>query len=221
MLELKYIRASYHKDYPILNDVNMCIEDGEKVVLLGRNGAGKTTFAQSIFGLTPIISGEVIYNGIDLLGLPLERLYTAGLGYFMQEGPVFPQMTVRENLWVSAGRISKREFLKRFEGLKKQIPLFLNANIESVPAGSLSGGERSQLCLAMSIFNNPGLLILDEPFAGLSPSNSNIILRILNDYQSSSNASVLLIAQDRKMAKDFSNTHYIIREGKVINDDKV
>ena len=85
-----------------------------------------------------------------------------------------------------------------------------------MPAGSLSGGERTQLALAMAIFNRPSLLILDEPFAGLSPANALIVLKILKEYHDLSNASMILIAQDRQLASEFSSTHYLIRDGRMI-----
>jgi len=219
MLEIRHITAAYHKDYPILSDINMDIGGGEKVVILGRNGAGKTTFAGSIFGLIPIISGEIILNGLDILSFSLEKLHSLGLGYFMQGAPVFSQMTVIENLRVSAGSIGGREFSSRSEEMRQLFPILNDRSFDQMPAGSLSGGERTQLCIAMSIFRRPELLILDEPFAGLSPANATLILQILNAYQQDSGATILLIAQDRKMAIEFSSEHYIIREGKIIKEN--
>jgi branched-chain amino acid transport system ATP-binding protein len=168
--------------------------------------------------MTPIISGEIIFNGTDILALPLERLHALGMGYFMQGAPVFPQMTVKENLRVAAGRHSLKEFSLRLEEMKGLFPILDDASFDQMPAGSLSGGERTQLCIAMSIFRKPSLLVLDEPFAGLSPSNAALILKILNGYQEAMGATILLIAQDRYMAKGFSTDQYIIRDGKINKD---
>ena len=219
MLELRHITAAYHKGYPILNDVSLYVEENKKVALLGRNGAGKTTFANVIFGLIPFLSGEVLIHGMDINPMPLEKHASMGISYFMQGAPVFPQMSVKENLMIAAGREGNKEFLIRKDELKDLFPLLADPGIDSMPAGSLSGGERTQLCLAMAIFNRPGLLILDEPFAGLSPANASLILRILNDYQSETHASILLIAQDRQMASSFCKLHYVIRDGKIIQDN--
>ncbi|MCK4570017.1 MAG: ATP-binding cassette domain-containing protein, partial [Bacteroidales bacterium] len=98
MLKIKNITAAYHKGYPILSDVSLDLRDGERIAILGRNGAGKTTFANSIFGLTPLITGEILYKETNILQLPLERITSFGLSYFMQGAPVFSQMTVKENL---------------------------------------------------------------------------------------------------------------------------
>lgn len=218
MLEIRHISAAYHKDYPILSDINMSIGDGEKLVILGRNGAGKTTFAGVLFGLIPIISGEIIFKERDVLALPLEKLHSLGMGYFMQGAPVFPQMTVKENLRVSAGDYKQKEFLLRYQEMKEFFPILKGAAFDQMLAGSLSGGERTQLCVAMSIFRNPSLLVLDEPFAGLSPSNASLILNILNEFQEASRSTILLIAQDRLIAKGFSSEQYILRDGKLIKD---
>lgn len=218
MLEIRHISAAYHKDYPILSDINMSIGDGEKLVILGRNGAGKTTFAGVLFGLIPIISGEIIFQETDVLALALEELHSLGMAYFMQGAPVFPQMTVKENLRVSAGDCKQKEFLLRYQELKEFFPILKDAAFDQMLAGSLSGGERTQLCVAMSIFRNPSLVVLDEPFAGLSPTNASLILNILNEFQEASKATMLLIAQDRFMAKGFSNEQYILRDGKLIKD---
>jgi branched-chain amino acid transport system ATP-binding protein len=218
MLEFQHITASYHMDFPILNDINLHIEDNAKVVLLGRNGAGKTTFANTIFGLVPNIHGEIIFNGQDILSFPIERLYSMGIAYFMQEAPVFPQMSVKENLIVAAGKTNAKIQNARRSELKELFPILQNGHSDSMLAGALSGGERTQLCLAMALYSKPSLLILDEPFAGLSPSNARLILDILNNYQLSNRATVLLIAQDRQMASNFCENHYVIREGAIINE---
>ena len=215
MLEIRHISASYHKDFPILNNISMNIEDNTKVVLLGRNGAGKTTFANTLFGLVPMISGEVIYDGRDILAVPMEKLYAMGIAYFMQGAPVFPQISVKENLIIAAGNTDRNALSRRIEELRELFPVLINGQFDALPAGSLSGGERTQLCLAMALFSKPSLLVLDEPFAGLSPANAGLILDILNRYQRSTQATVLLIAQDRQMASGFCKKHYVIHEGAI------
>jgi branched-chain amino acid transport system ATP-binding protein len=217
MLELKNIRASYHKGYPILKDINLLLKEDEKIAILGRNGAGKTSFANAIFGLMPYISGALMFNGNSLRSLSVEQISSLGIAYFMQGAPVFPQMSIRENLLISAGH---ENFYERFHILKEIFPLLQSGDSERMAAGTLSGGERTQLALAMVLFKNPGLLILDEPFAGLSPSNATIILNALNDFQVQAQSSVILIAQDRHLAEGFCTKHYVIRDGNLISESK-
>ncbi len=218
MLKIKNITAAYHKGYPILSDVSLDLRDGERIAILGRNGAGKTTFANSIFGLTPLITGEILYKETNILQLPLERITSFGLSYFMQGAPVFSQMTVKENLLMAGDRMGKKDLIFRYRELIESNTLLMEPGIEQMPAGSLSGGERTQLALSMAIFKRPSLLVLDEPFAGLSPTNANQILQILDEYQTSIKASVIMIAQDRLMASAFCDTHYVIRDGRILPD---
>jgi len=218
MLKIQHISAAYHKGYPILEDVNLELGSGGRMAILGRNGAGKTTFANSIFGLVPRVSGEIWYDGKDLGRIPLNELRSAGLGYFMQGAPVFPQLSIRENLLFAAGKIKMQDFHIRMDTFKASMPLMKDPQIDKMPAGSLSGGERTQLAIAMAIFNRPSLLILDEPFAGLSPANANLVLHILEDYHESSGASLIMIAQDRQLAFAFCDAHYLIRDNQLIRE---
>ncbi|HSG68054.1 MAG TPA: ATP-binding cassette domain-containing protein [Bacteroidales bacterium] len=221
MLELKNIISSYHRGFPILHDINLSVGKNERLALLGRNGAGKTTFANTIFGMVPHVEGDILIRAQSVRSMSMPDLRNLGLGYFMQGGPVFPQMTVKDNLLVASGDLGKKQFLNRFNELQIQFPLLRDRGFDQALAGSLSGGERTQLSLAMVLITMPGLLILDEPFAGLSPSNANLILKILDEYQQDTNATVILIAQDRLTAARFCTRHCVIRQGKILEDTPV
>lgn len=212
MLKLKNIQASYFQGNPILKGIDLELGEGEKIVILGRNGAGKTTLANSIFDLVPHLQGEIFYNGKDLRMMPPERISSAGIGYFMQGATVFPQLTVKENLQF-ARRSKTRDLTSAVEELSQVLPMLAEKRFLQMPAGSLSGGERTQVAIGMVILNMPGLLILDEPFAGLSPSNATQVLRILKDYHSRSGASMILIAQDRLSASEFSDRQVFLKDG--------
>lgn len=216
MLECKNIYASYHDGFEILSDISFSLEAGEKMAVLGRNGAGKTTLANSLFGLLPNIQGEIKYNGHFLKGMALEKIQSLGIGYFMQGASVFPQMSLKENLQISAGKSGKQQISNRIEALKEFFPILQNYQILQMPAGALSGGELTQLALAMALFNKPSLLILDEPFAGLSPGNAKLVLNALLQYHESYQTSILLIAQDRHLADAFCSKHFIIRDGGLV-----
>jgi neutral amino acid transport system ATP-binding protein len=219
MLEFKNISAAYYKGHPILDGVNQTFAESEKYALLGRNGAGKTTFAKTIFGLVPIISGDIYYRGIKISGLPLEKIARLGIGYFMQGAPVFPQLSVRENILITAGKVHGQTFAGSYATLREVFPLLQQKSVDHVSAGSLSGGERTQLALAMAVFHQPSFLIMDEPFAGLSPANVQLILNTLLGYHENTGASMLLIAQDRQLASAFCSKHYLIRDGKFTPSD--
>lgn len=217
MLELRNITAAYHPDHPILDGIFFRIGKGEKIALLGRNGAGKTTFANVIFNSVPHITGGVLLNDRNIRSIPLERRITMGMGYFMQGAPVFPQMSIKDNLLLATANNTKK-FSEKWQQYTTFFPLFRQEGILHLAAGSLSGGERTQLCLAMVLANDPSLLVLDEPFAGLSPGNARMILSLLEEYQSANKASVILIAQDRHMADEFCDKQYFLRNGKLRNE---
>ncbi len=216
MLKIKHITAAYHEGNNILSDINIELGDGERLAILGRNGAGKTTFANCIFGLVPFIQGKILFNQKNILESALYGIASSGIGYFMQGAPVFPQMSVRENLQVSARMRNKKDFEYRYTELAQSFTLLKDREVVKLPAGSMSGGERTQLALAMAVFSKPSLLILDEPFAGLSPGNANHVLQILNEYQDTTKASVIMIAQEKQHATAFCDTHYVIRDGNII-----
>ena len=216
MMEFKNISAAYYNGHPILDRVNQTFAEGEKYALLGRNGAGKTTFANTIFGLVPVISGDIYYKGINISGQPLEKIAGLGIGYFMQGAPVFPQLSVKENILIAAGKVHGQTFTRSYTALQEVFTLLQQKSIDHVAAGSLSGGERTQLALAMAIFHRPSFLIMDEPFAGLSPANVQLILKTLLGYHEYTGASMLLIAQDRQLASSFCSEHYMIRDGKIL-----
>jgi ABC-type branched-subunit amino acid transport system ATPase component len=212
ILKLNNIQASYYPGNPILKGIDLELGEGEKIVILGRNGAGKTTLANTVFGLVPHQSGEIHFKGKDLRMMPPERISSAGIGYFMQGAPVFPQLSVKENLHF-AQRSKTNDLSSAMEEISRSLPMLAENRFLGMPAGSLSGGERTQLAIGMAILNSPGLLILDEPFAGLSPSNATLVLQILQDFHSRSRASMILIAQDRISASEFSDRQVILKEG--------
>lgn len=213
MLKIRNMTAFYHRGFPILSDISLDLAPGEKLTVLGRNGAGKTTLARSIFGILPFIEGSLEYHGQDLKRKPLESLLSLGMSFFMQDAPVFPQMSVKENLLMASGNMPKKAFITRLDELRPDIPILQGGGMDPLAAGSLSGGERTQLCMAMALFRKPSLLVMDEPFAGLSPRNAGIIIQLLNSYYESMQPAMILIAQDRQMARSFEGSIMFIRDG--------
>ncbi len=160
-----------------------------------------------------MIEGSLEYQGQDLNRKPLESLLSLGMSFFMQDAPVFPQMSVKENLLMASGNMPKKAFIARLDELRTEIPILQGGSMDPLAAGSLSGGERTQLCMAMALFRKPSLLVMDEPFAGLSPRNAGIIMQLLNSYYVSMQPAMILIAQDRQMARSFEGSIMFIRDG--------
>lgn len=199
MLELKDVTAGYYPGQPVLRNFNLILEAGEKVAILGQNGAGKSTVGKVIMGLVPYVNGSVRFNDKNLLKMRTEDRIQCGIAYFMQGGRVFPQMTVGNNMKAATLHLSENERREQLDWAKEQFPLLKNKNRIGLQAGNLSGGERHQLALAMVLCGVPGLklLIADEPNAGVAPNmkENNISKYIL--HEQILHTSVLLIEQIR------------------------
>jgi ABC-type branched-subunit amino acid transport system ATPase component len=215
MLVLKNISAAYVKDNLILEDLSMTLQEGERVAILGRNGAGKSTLAKSIMGMVPHRRGKVICCGSDISNLPVHQMSRRGIGYFHQGGQVFPQMTLEENLRFARYSARARQGFDNNQ-LGKYLPVISDRQFQKMKAGDLSGGERTQLALAMVIANKPDLLILDEPFAGISPGITESIIGFLQNRQIDWNYTLMLIEQNQYLAQRLCKNLFVLKNKKII-----
>lgn len=212
MLEINKLTAGYRNDYSIIDGIDLIVNTGEKIGITGRNGVGKSTFVKSIMQLTPYYSGSVVFNDIDLKQIQTHKYNSLGISYFIQDGQVFPNLSVKENLELSVYGSINPNLDIIIEGYSKYFSIFNNSGFLDQKAGNLSGGERIMLALAMIMNNNPKLLILDEPTAGLSPSNVNIVSQFLEDYLNRSNASLILIEQNIDYMKNLCDKTYFMKD---------
>lgn len=216
MLTLTNISAAYRKDNLILEKLNLSIAKGQRTAVLGRNGAGKSTLVKSIMGLVPIRSGDILFEGRKINDVPVYHLVKLGIGYFHQGGQVFPQMSIEENLRFAS---FKNPEVKKstLEAMKHYFPVLNSPKVKSLKAGDLSGGERTQLALAMVFLNKPKLLILDEPFAGISPKNADLIFQFMQDSADEWNYTLLLIEQNQYLAKRLCNEVFVLKQRQLIS----
>lgn len=146
----------------VLHGVHLCIDEGEAVALVGRNGSGRSTLAKAIMGLVRC-AGDARYRGVQLVGLRPYRVARLGIGYVPETRDVFPALTVRENLILGekqGTRFTLGDACRLFPVLEERA---------SVKAGALSGGEQQMLALARTLVGNPSLVVIDEPGEGLAP----------------------------------------------------
>ena len=215
MLKISTLSAAYRKDYPIIENISLNVKKGERIAITGRNGAGKSTFAKAIMKLTPFVSGGLFYKQTDLMRLEVHQYVDQGIGYFAQDGLVFPNLSVKENLEVAL-RGSDKDLLQ--QKIDKFSRLFINIdeqNFLKQKAGNLSGGERNMLALSMVMCSNPSLLILDEPFAGISPNNVKMISSFLDECIKESSCSMILIDQNQKVIEELCDKVYILKDKKL------
>lgn len=211
MLSIEALTAGYRPDYPIVEGISLTLGQGEKMGIMGRNGVGKSTLAKAIMGLLPITSGQITYKGVSLPSLPVHKYRSQGIGYFMQDGLVFSNLTVRENLYMAGISMQIRDPDKAIGVLSDYFSIFNQRDFHSQMAYVLSGGERNMLALAMIMISSPGLLILDEPFAGVDPVNAKAIADFLRRYLTEKNGSFILIDQNRELVEGLTDHIWLLR----------
>ena len=212
MLEVTDLNAYYGKSH-ILRGVNLKIENGEIVSLLGRNGVGRSTTCKAIMGeVEPI--GSIKFNGAELAGKKAFEVANAGLGYVPENRNIFPGLTTRQNLelGIKSGqnmansRWSIDDMFNLFENLK---------NRADVEASFLSGGEQQMLTMCRTLMGDPEVIMIDEPTEGLSPQMTKRVADLLNEI-SSRGVSILLVEQKLAIAMKISHRVYVMGHGQIV-----
>jgi branched-chain amino acid transport system ATP-binding protein len=213
LLEARGLGVAYG-DFPVLWDATIDADPGEIVCLLGPNGSGKSTLMNSLSRLTRLTGGEIIFDGHALHDLPPHRIAKLGLSHVLERHRLFPYMTVLENLLLGAGPRPDRRRLAR--ALERAYALFPRLKErERQLAHSMSGGEQQMCAIARGLMSDPKLLMVDEPFIGLSPQlrqEVGIALRRLNE----DGVAILLIEQNVREALGFAHRAYVLRAGRIV-----
>ena len=212
MLEVTDLNAYYGKSH-ILRGVNLKIENGEIVSLLGRNGVGRSTTCKAIMGeVEPI--GSVKFNGTELAGKKAFEIANAGLGYVPENRDIFPGLTTRQNL--ELGTKSGQDMDKSRWSIEDMFNLFENLkNRADVEASFLSGGEQQMLTMCRTLMGDPEVIMIDEPTEGLSPQMTTRVADLLNEI-SSRGVSILLVEQKLSIAMKISHRVYVMGHGQIV-----
>jgi len=212
MLEVTDLNAYYGKSH-ILRGVNLKIENGEIVSLLGRNGVGRSTTCKAIMGeVEPI--GSVKFNGTELAGKKAFEVANAGLGYVPENRDIFPGLTTRQNL--ELGTKSGQDMSKSRWSIDDMFNLFENLkNRADVEASFLSGGEQQMLTMCRTLMGDPEVIMIDEPTEGLSPQMTTRVADLLNEI-SSRGVSILLVEQKLSIAMKISHRVYVMGHGQIV-----
>jgi branched-chain amino acid transport system ATP-binding protein len=210
LLDVSGIHTYYGTSH-VLFGVNLAVQEGEAVALLGRNGVGKTTTLRSIIGLTKPREGKIHFKGADITPWPVHRIARAGIGFVPENRMIFPDLTVWENL--DLGNSSKG--LKHItpEMIYDIFPILKARNKQL--AGSLSGGEQQMLTIARSILSSPELFLLDEPMEGVAPLMVKEIAASIKKLRERHRMAVLLCEQNFKFAMDLCTSVYLIEKGMI------
>jgi urea transport system ATP-binding protein len=202
-----------HGSTPVLFGVTLGVPAGGLCCLMGRNGVGKSTFLSTVMGLLPARGGRILFDGVDITGLPAYERVRAGIAYVPQGRESFPHLTVIENLRVVA---EARPGIDR-SAIDEALDIFPRLQpLMNRPAGFLSGGQMQQLAIARALVARPKLLLLDEPTEGIQPS---IILEIedaIAELKRSAGMSILLVEQYVDFALRLADVYAILDAGRVV-----
>lgn len=213
MLELKDIHT-YYGQIHALKGLDMTVNQGEIVALIGGNGAGKTTTLRTISGMMKPKQGTVTYLGQNITGVPSHTIMQRGMSHVPEGRRIFPLLTVRENLEVGAYTVTDRKLIE--ERIQEGFALFPRLKErETQLGGTMSGGEQQMLAIARALMVNPKLLLLDEPSMGLSPLFVEAIFDIIERLNKERGTTILLVEQNASMALGIANRAYVLQTGEI------
>jgi branched-chain amino acid transport system ATP-binding protein len=213
LLEVRELNTFYDQSH-ILQGVSLGVDRGEIVCLLGRNGVGKSTTLKSIIGLVTPRSGEIIFKGQNVAGLPSYTIAKMGVGYVPEDRRIFPTLSVRENLimGIKPGQKSNgdgwsiEKVYKYFPTLEKR---------DNQRGAHLSGGEQQMLTIARTLMGNPDVILVDEPTEGLAPLIVATVEQVIQDIHKH-DIPVLLVEQNMRVALRNASRIYVISKGKIV-----
>ncbi|CAN5839415.1 ABC transporter ATP-binding protein [soil metagenome] len=201
-------------DVQVLRDIDLEIEDGEMVAIVGSNGAGKSTMLGALAGIVSVMSGRVLFEGDDVTGESSENLVRRGIVLVPQGRHMFQGLTVNENLML--GAFSRGRKSGASEDLKWMFSLFpaLERRKDTL-AGNLSGGEQQMCAVARGIMARPQLLMIDELSLGLAPKVVDSLMDILRQVHAEEGTTMLLVEQDVQVALDNVRRGYVVDTGRI------
>ncbi|EMA10613.1 amino acid/amide ABC transporter ATP-binding protein 2 (HAAT family) [Haloarcula quadrata] len=214
MLELDEVSAAYDTT-PILRDVDLSVEEGEIVGVMGKNGVGKTTLLKTVMGLLEPSEGTISYDGTDVTHASADERARAGIGYIPQGRDVFPKLTVEQNIKMGETIRSESD-----ETLYDQIYDYFPVLEEraSQEAGTLSGGQQQMLAIGRALVSNPDLLLLDEPSEGIQPSIVDQISQDMQTINDDLGTTILFVEQNLGVIREMADRCYAMERGTVVDE---
>jgi branched-chain amino acid transport system ATP-binding protein len=216
LLELENIH-SYYGHIHALQGIQLRVEEGEIVTLIGANGAGKSTTLRTISGLIKPRQGSVHLEGKEISGLPPHKIVEMGVGHVPEGRGIFPRLTVRENLEMGAYTINDQADIgRRMEFVFELFPR-LKERLDQ-KGGTLSGGEQQMLATARGLMLKPRILLMDEPSMGLAPVLVESIFKVISSLNKQG-TTILLVEQNALMALSVAHRGYVLQSGRIVVSD--
>jgi branched-chain amino acid transport system ATP-binding protein len=212
LLALEKLQVSYG-GIRAVKGVDVAVEPGELVCLIGANGAGKTTTLRAVTGLVRAAAGRIVYDGVDIAGLRVHEIARRGLALVPEGRGVFAQLTIEENL--AMGAYSRSDPAGVAADIERAFTLFPRLKERRrQTAGTLSGGEQQMLAISRAMMSRPKLLLLDEPSMGLAPLMVERIFEVIRAI-AAEGVTMLLVEQNARLALEVSHRGYVLEGGLV------
>jgi branched-chain amino acid transport system ATP-binding protein len=216
LLQLEDVHTGYGP-VDVLKGVNVTVNAGEIVAVLGANGAGKSTTLMTICGINRCRAGRILFDGQPIHNRPPHEIVRLGVSQVPEGRRIFPRLTVRENLELGAFQRNGSETLaKDLEGVFASFPILRER--QSQLGGTLSGGEQQMLAISRALMARPKLLLLDEPSLGLAPMIVTKIFDIIREINKQG-TTILLVEQNANMALHVAHRGYVLETGRIVLED--
>ena len=214
LLDLQHVTVKYGKTTAV-HDVNLHITSGEIIAIIGANGAGKSSILKAVLGVGGKMTGDMLFDGTSLTGLPTDKRVENGLALVPEGRHVFPRLSVIGNLELGFNRGKKSELFGRMEKMFTLFPILKTRQDQM--AGTLSGGEQQMLVIGRALMSAPRLLMLDEPTLGLAPKMVTVVATLLSVLRSEGQ-TILIAEQNARMSLSVSDRAYVLAQGNVITE---
>ncbi len=212
LLEVKNIKV-YYGNINAIKDISFEVNEGEIVTLIGANGAGKSSILNTVAGLIKPKSGEIIFDGQGIIGIPAHKIVSKGMALCPEGRRIFQQLSVKENLEMGSYTRPVNEVSESIEKVYELFPR-LKERYKQI-AGTLSGGEQQMLAMGRALMSKPRLMMLDEPSMGLAPILVEQIFDIINNLHKSG-TTILLVEQNAQMALSIADRGYVMETGRIV-----
>jgi branched-chain amino acid transport system ATP-binding protein len=214
MLTLRNISLFYH-DVQALDNINLTVKKGQWIVIVGANGAGKTSLVRTISGIHSPKTGQIQLNGQDITCKKSHEICRLGVGHIAEGRQIFPTLTIQENLEVSgfAAGFSKEKTKQKLEEIYNEFPRLKERHKQL--AGSLSGGEQQMLAIGRCLMAEPKLILCDEPSLGLSPLKVGELFRLLQKLNQNG-ITLLLVEQNVEASLRYADYGYVLERGQIV-----
>lgn len=212
LLSASDLRSGYATG-DVLQDVDVTVEQGEVVGVLGRNGVGKTTLMKTLIGLLPARAGKIVFRDEDVTAVSADTRARLGIGYVPQGRGIFPNMSVRDNLRMG-GLVNASKKSLDFDLVFGYFPILKERLAQR--GGTLSGGQQAMLAIARALINEPSLLLLDEPSDGVQPSIVDEIGDFIKSLNKERGLTVLIVEQNVDLMQKVATRAYALDKGRVV-----